>query len=594
MTTTPIHTLPQMRLRGDNPCIEVSASNLSFVLGEAATGGPAAVTLRQGATPATSTAFLHVLEQRAPGQTTTLLCATDRTGDPSLLWSTPALSIRTWADAEEARIDGAGTHLRTLTADAYTNLVGDYQSANAQLPPSAAALGDAYVSLSNMIVTAKAAGGFYSSSSSNGGGSSSSFGPLVDSYTSTAVLNAPTANALRAAYYNLSNMFVINYRSLQATVPTLVRTATVSLVGSLSLGSNAGTGGTGTGGGTTIVMPSGPQFALSNDAYLLSTPDNQPRAFYATNGPTVSVAPGLGSAAAFSWFSSGLSTDIMSMNAQGDLWVRGGAAIGGAVAAAGTCALGSNLSVVGAASFGSNVAVAAALDVAGPGRFAAGVAVGGALGVAGPATFAADATVAGAVSASSVCIGSNVLSHAGSNVGLNLPPGVAPVATFHVNGTMFSSEQFFALSDESVKCDVQPISRAAAKVMRIRGCSYLRTDLGPEGRTKRQVGVIAQAVHSVLPEAVQIGADGRMSVAYGNLVALTIEAIRDLSMQQKRLARRLDRMELLCRVRRRAAASSAAGRPCHRNRNRCKAESDSDWSECGSACDFAEEPPGVQ
>ena len=98
----------------------------------------------------------------------------------------------------------------------------------------------------------------------------------------------------------------------------------------------------------------------------------------------------------------------------------------------------------------------------------------------------------------------------------------------------------------------------------------------------------------MLPEAVQIGADGRMSVAYGNLVALTIEAIRDLSMQQKRLARRLDRMELLCRVRRRAAASSAAGRPCHRNRNRCKAESDSDWSECGSACDFAEEPPGVQ
>jgi hypothetical protein len=158
----------------------------------------------------------------------------------------------------------------------------------------------------------------------------------------------------------------------------------------------------------------------------------------------------------------------------------------------------------------------------------------------------------------------NVLSVAGSNVGLNLAEGDAPAATLHVNGSVFSTESMFALSDKSVKTDIQPITHAASKVMRIRGCSYVRTDLEPEagtGAPVRQVGVIAQDVCRVLPEAVRIGDDGRMSVAYGNLVALALEAIRELSLTQRRLQRQLERVSATVRIRGSKRAAKGARPP---------------------------------
>ncbi len=86
-----------------------------------------------------------------------------------------------------------------------------------------------------------------------------------------------------------------------------------------------------------------------------------------------------------------------------------------------------------------------------------------------------------------------------------------------------------------------PLTDALEKCMRIRGCSYQRTDL-----PLRQIGVIAQNVNQVVPEAVHIGSDGRMSVAYGNLVALAIEAIREVSQNQRAIVERLDRLEGRC------------------------------------------------
>ena len=42
----------------------------------------------------------------------------------------------------------------------------------------------------------------------------------------------------------------------------------------------------------------------------------------------------------------------------------------------------------------------------------------------------------------------------------------------------------------------------------------------------RQAGVVAQEVEKILPEVVT-GTEGNKSVAYGNMVALTIEAIKE-------------------------------------------------------------------
>jgi hypothetical protein len=45
---------------------------------------------------------------------------------------------------------------------------------------------------------------------------------------------------------------------------------------------------------------------------------------------------------------------------------------------------------------------------------------------------------------------------------------------------------------------------------------------------KRKTGVIAQEMERVLPEVVSTADDGIKSVAYGNVVGLLIEAIKEL------------------------------------------------------------------
>jgi Chaperone of endosialidase len=49
---------------------------------------------------------------------------------------------------------------------------------------------------------------------------------------------------------------------------------------------------------------------------------------------------------------------------------------------------------------------------------------------------------------------------------------------------------------------------------------------------KKGIGVIAQEVQEVLPEVVVEGSDGILSVAYGNIVGVLIEAIKE---QQKQI-----------------------------------------------------------
>ena len=58
----------------------------------------------------------------------------------------------------------------------------------------------------------------------------------------------------------------------------------------------------------------------------------------------------------------------------------------------------------------------------------------------------------------------------------------------------------------------------------LRGVSFKRIDSGNRG-----IGVIAQELVAVVPEAVQANDDGLLSVAYGNLVGILIEAVKELS-----------------------------------------------------------------
>jgi hypothetical protein len=57
----------------------------------------------------------------------------------------------------------------------------------------------------------------------------------------------------------------------------------------------------------------------------------------------------------------------------------------------------------------------------------------------------------------------------------------------------------------------------------MRGVYYDRIDTGEAG-----VGVIAQEMREVVPEVVRDN-DGTLSVAYGNLVGVLIEAVKELA-----------------------------------------------------------------
>ena len=224
------------------------------------------------------------------------------------------------------------------------------------------------------------------------------------------------------------------------------------------------------------------RFCLSNDTHIRTVPDGRPRIYFETDGATVSSAPSPGVPPGTAG-PSGVAS-----------WAPGEPRSFGWVV--------------------NDDLVSAAYPV---GREVMSLGPGGDLWIAGDVVLGSNADGVGAAR----------ITTDGSNLGINLPPGEAPTCALHVNGSVYAQEGMFMLSDQRIKTDVVPIEDALSKMLQIRGCTYARTDLPPTA--PRQLGVLAQNVHAVVPEAVHVDADGRMSVAYGNLVALVVEAVRDVS-----------------------------------------------------------------
>ena len=96
---------------------------------------------------------------------------------------------------------------------------------------------------------------------------------------------------------------------------------------------------------------------------------------------------------------------------------------------------------------------------------------------------------------------------------------------------IWTSGNITAYSDRAVKTNLEVIPNALDKVMQINGYTYDRTDYVEDPETgimpdTRQAGVVAQEVEAILPEVVS-GEEGNKAVAYGNMVALLIEAIKE-------------------------------------------------------------------
>ena len=103
-----------------------------------------------------------------------------------------------------------------------------------------------------------------------------------------------------------------------------------------------------------------------------------------------------------------------------------------------------------------------------------------------------------------------------------------------VSGAITATGDITAYSDASLKTDVATIKGALALVERMRGVTYARIDTGKHG-----IGVIAQELKGVLPEAVAENPDGMLSVAYGNLVGVLVEALKEIAARADDQARDL-------------------------------------------------------
>lgn len=101
-----------------------------------------------------------------------------------------------------------------------------------------------------------------------------------------------------------------------------------------------------------------------------------------------------------------------------------------------------------------------------------------------------------------------------------------------VNGYLKASFNVTWTSDVRVKRDIVTIEGALGLVERMRGVRYKRSDVD-DGRL--HVGVIAQELREVLPEAVIEGTDGMLSVDYGTLGPVLIEAVKALSQRVRQL-----------------------------------------------------------
>jgi hypothetical protein len=107
---------------------------------------------------------------------------------------------------------------------------------------------------------------------------------------------------------------------------------------------------------------------------------------------------------------------------------------------------------------------------------------------------------------------------------LNVTTGGTLAATFSSAGDFTAVGDVVAYSDSRLKTNIKLIPDALLKTLKLRGVVFDRIDTGSHG-----TGMIAQEVEEVFPEVVKEMTDGTKTVAYGNVVGLLIESIKELN-----------------------------------------------------------------
>jgi len=107
------------------------------------------------------------------------------------------------------------------------------------------------------------------------------------------------------------------------------------------------------------------------------------------------------------------------------------------------------------------------------------------------------------------------------NVGIGGDASATAATKLYVHGDILATGDVTASSDRRLKTDIKRIENALDKVCSLGGYTYVMND-------KPSSGLIAQEVLEVLPEVVHGSEETNYSLAYGNIVGLLVEAIKEL------------------------------------------------------------------
>ncbi len=111
------------------------------------------------------------------------------------------------------------------------------------------------------------------------------------------------------------------------------------------------------------------------------------------------------------------------------------------------------------------------------------------------------------------------------NVGIGT---TTPGEKLTVSGNVLASS-FLYSSDRRLKTDIEPIGDALDKILKIHGVRYRWRSPSSEFENQKQIGVLAQDVEQVFPEAVvRSPQEGWLRVNYPALIGPIVEAIRDI------------------------------------------------------------------
>lgn len=257
----------------------------------------------------------------------------------------------------------------------------------------------------------------------------------------------------------------------------------------------------------------------------------------------------------------GAATFSNNVDVTGTLGATGAVTFKSTLTTSGAVSIGSTLTSTGAATLNSTLNVASTTGIGG------NVGIGGTLGATGAVTFGSTFTVNGSatmtnIGASGVVGFRHVFTNGGLNVGatgalagevrasngawidgrgvqITKSLTVGATGPSSTTGEIRATNDIIAYysSDAKFKDNVQAIPNALDKVKQIRGVTfdwndaYIKDHGGEDGYfiRKRDVGVIAQELQKVLPELVVERSEGYLAVKYDRIVALLIEAVKELS-----------------------------------------------------------------